>query len=555
LPDSSSELFAEIAVDAPLRTRERVLTYRVPEKLAGRVRLGSIVRVPIRGRRARGWVVGLDVSTEVEPSRLVDIATLSGKGPVFDAALLSALRELSRDLLSPLPDLLALLTPARLGRPIEPVEWERPEVLPGRCVLWQHGPAEDPSERYFEIIDRRLAEGLGAIVCVPEVKEGSRVVSGVVDRYPTEVAVVHSNQDPAERSKALWDIALQKKKVVVGGRGAVFAPAFPVGSIIIHEEHDPSFKEQRGPYYDARSVALARARAEGCEVILASSSPSVRSTAMLSGRLMLDAAPRETIRAHWPKVEVVPPERGPVPRRAVALVIETLRARQRVLLLLPRVRVTKMGPGPEQLVRFLNRVVPNARIGRADRGVLEAGSLAEVMDSDVIVATEAALTDIYHPQIAAGIALGVDALLTRPGGRAAEDAFATLWRLGTAVCRGGAKGRVVLETELGEHHVVQALTRGDAGYFNSREIELRKLAGSPPFVSMIRLQVAGEPDGKLMDALSALPGTAVLGPIEGGIGSELLLKVSRFEDVVEPLGNIVAMSPQRILAETDPIDW
>ncbi len=39
---------------------DRTFDYELPDGLAPRVTVGTVVRVPLHGRRVRGWVVGLD---------------------------------------------------------------------------------------------------------------------------------------------------------------------------------------------------------------------------------------------------------------------------------------------------------------------------------------------------------------------------------------------------------------------------------------------------------------------------------------------------------------
>ena len=51
---------------------ERVFDYLVPDALSARVRVGTIVRVPLQGRRVRGWVVAVDVQPEVDARLLPD---------------------------------------------------------------------------------------------------------------------------------------------------------------------------------------------------------------------------------------------------------------------------------------------------------------------------------------------------------------------------------------------------------------------------------------------------------------------------------------------------
>ncbi|HYN98627.1 MAG TPA: primosomal protein N', partial [Actinomycetota bacterium] len=70
-----------VIVDLSVWGLNKELTYSVPPELADRVRIGSIVRVPLRNRRVRGWVVRVQLEAD-PPEGVVPIAAVSGRGPV-----------------------------------------------------------------------------------------------------------------------------------------------------------------------------------------------------------------------------------------------------------------------------------------------------------------------------------------------------------------------------------------------------------------------------------------------------------------------------------------
>jgi primosomal protein N' (replication factor Y) len=173
-----------------------------------------------------------------------------------------------------------------------------------------------------------------------------------------------------------------------------------------------------------------------------------------------------------------------------------------------------------------------------------------------VVATEAALAEVERPSVGAAVALGIDAFLRRPRGRAAEEAFATLWALAGLAAGSDPKGRVILETRTPDHHSVQAVVRGDYRFFVRKELEVRREASAPPFKSLVRIQTPAPVADDLVEALKSLPGTEVLGPAPGGsLGCQLLLRVDDLELILEPLGTMISESPQRALVEVDPKDW
>ncbi len=568
---SEGDLRAEVLLDLSVWGLDRPLTYRIPETLAGRVVPGMIVRAPLRGRRVRGWVLTVSHCPQTPDGAgsdaadagdgLADLAGVSGPAPVFDVELLATAYAMARRYVHPLSSFLHLMTPPQMlgrakGLPDTPPR--RSGVAGATRTLRRLGPREDPAAVYAGTIRQALAEGRGAIVVLPEIREGSLVLERLQDAFGDEAAVVHSAQEPAERSRALWDVARGKRRVVLGGRTAALVPAFALGVVIVHSEGDRTLKEQRAPYYDAREVAEARAAACGADLVLAAEAPSLRSLHRAqSGRWSVVEPPRESMRALWPVVELLEAGRTAMPRRAVAAILAARTAGERVLVLVPRLAATPSGPGPAEVAAYLRKVAPQARIARADPPALSgATDLERALTAEIIVATEGALADVERPAIGAAVALGVDSMVHRPTGRAAEEAFATLWELACLLARAPSRPRLLLETDSPGHHVVQAVVRGDYHFFARHELEARRASDVPPFSTLIRVRaVRREIGDEVLDRLADLPGTELLGPVEGRLGAEVLLKVGDREPVLDPLRGIVASAGERLLVEMDPREW
>jgi len=139
------------------------------------------------------------------------------------------------------------------------------------------------TEVYIQAIQAVVQRKKQAIVLVPEISLTPQTVGRFKDRFP-HVAVLHSHQTDAERHRQWSNIASGEVQVVVGARSAIFAPLPRLGLIVIDEEHENSFKQDRVPRYHARDVARRRAELAKIPLILGSATPSLETWCCADGR-------------------------------------------------------------------------------------------------------------------------------------------------------------------------------------------------------------------------------------------------------------------------------
>ena len=130
------------------------------------------------------------------------------------------------------------------------------------------------TELYLRAIAATLRQGKSAIYLVPEIALTAQITQRVRDRFPGQVAVLHSGLATGVRQAAWDDVASGACRVVVGARSALFAPAPDLGLIVIDEEHDSSYKQDSDPRYNARIAAEELARRSEAAIILGSATPS-----------------------------------------------------------------------------------------------------------------------------------------------------------------------------------------------------------------------------------------------------------------------------------------
>ena len=129
------------------------------------------------------------------------------------------------------------------------------------------------TEVYLAAVEAALARGRGAIVLVPEIGLAPQAVARFRARLGDRFAVLHSALSDGERFDEWPRLRSGEASVCVGPRSAIFAPVHDLGLVVIDEEHDPSYKQEGDPTYDARAVARHRARERGAVLVAGTATP------------------------------------------------------------------------------------------------------------------------------------------------------------------------------------------------------------------------------------------------------------------------------------------
>lgn len=149
---------------------------------------------------------------------------------------------------------------------------------PARVFLLHGVTGSGKTEVYLRALAEAIALGKQAIVMVPEIALTPQTIERFASRFPERVAVFHSKLSLGERFDQWQLIRDGAYDVVIGSRGAIFAPQPDLGLIVIDEEHEWTYKQHdQAPRYHAREVALKLAELTGAVVILGTATPEVES--------------------------------------------------------------------------------------------------------------------------------------------------------------------------------------------------------------------------------------------------------------------------------------
>jgi primosomal protein N' (replication factor Y) len=400
------------------------------------------------------------------------------------------------------------------------------------------------TEVYLRAIAETLRTGRQAIVLVPEIALTPQTVRRFRARFE-RVAVLHSAQTQRARRHTWQMIRRGEADVVVGPRSAVFAPLARLGLIVVDEEHENSFKQQEpAPRYHARDVAVVRARAAGCPVLLGSATPSLESFHnALQGRYAVHRLPQRAGGFPLPPVEVVDlseeagrifsrrlrvavadavDEGGQVilflnrrgfatlmvcercqdtlgcPHCATSLVFHKGRRRTVCHLCgheaqLPPVcpachrgALKQLGSGTERIEEEAAQAWGDIPRVRVDSDSVRGKRLEEALesfrkgDARILIGTQMIAKGHHFPDVTLVGIVNADTALHLPDFRANERTFSLVAQVAGRAGRGDMGGRVIVQTFNAQHYAIVSASRHDYEGFATQELEERQLLGLPP---------------------------------------------------------------------------
>jgi primosomal protein N' (replication factor Y) len=162
------------------------------------------------------------------------------------------------------------------------------------------------TEVYFAAIKQALLEGKQALVLVPEIALTSQFIDRFTSRFGIAPVTWHSHLTPAQRRRNLKAIVHGQAQVILGARSSLFLPYVDLGLVVIDEEHDSSYKQEEGVFYNARDLAIKRAQNEEFPILLVSATPSLETYHNAqTGKYHWVKLPARFAKAQLPDVNVI----------------------------------------------------------------------------------------------------------------------------------------------------------------------------------------------------------------------------------------------------------
>lgn len=287
--------FIEVALPVPLR---KVFDYKLETVPADPV--GCRVQVPFGKRQLIGVVLGTKTQTNIPESQLKTITEIIDHHPLFPKTLIQLCQFASQYYHHPLGEILFTGLPKTLREgksyawPISEIDWPPPflpltlnteqqssvsTLLQGTAqfsrTLIDGVTGSGKTQVYLAYLQHLLKTPGQALILIPEIALSPQTTTRFQEVFGDAVWFYHSQIGEKQRREVWLKARAGVPGIYIGTRSSLFLPFTQLKSIVIDEEHDPSFKQQEGFKYHARDLAIKLAQLMNIPILLGSATPSL----------------------------------------------------------------------------------------------------------------------------------------------------------------------------------------------------------------------------------------------------------------------------------------
>jgi primosomal protein N' (replication factor Y) len=337
-PKADSPNVANVWVDSGVSHLDSLYSYRIPNDLLERIKIGSRLKVPFNSRSCEAIVVEL-TTTNQHVGNLKIIESLLGDIPVANSRTIDFYLEMAKYWASDPYSLINSGIPPRVASvernfPVQDFSAATNKQKKSKNIQLSyvmHSPHVSP---YVELANLAIAQSKhgSVLLLLPDVKDVARVQT-VLLSMKSEIPIIRldSSLSRGDRYANYLKAAISDHSLVVGTRSALFAPINDLSSIIVGFEKSEQYFEQKHPFWNVRDSVKLRAAIESSNVFFTGYVPSAEMAYLIEERQVRFLGQKQNI-----KTLAFPQEKGELlPGRLISEIRKAL-SQGKVLFLVPR---------------------------------------------------------------------------------------------------------------------------------------------------------------------------------------------------------------------------
>ena len=235
-------------------------TYEIPKHLEKQIQIGQLVQIPFGKQQPLGIVIETSNQSPATSYSLKLLSSLVSPQPLLLPYQIELLKWLSFYYIAPMVNCLEAMLPME-GLKVKRLMTKAPSNL------------SRLSADYPTIQQSNNSTIQQFLVLTPTINR----IPETMAKFPkAKNPVVYHNELKVSEKFALWmKILSVNVDYIFGSRFAIFAPVRNLKEIIIFDEHNSAYKDERSPYFDTLTVAEKIAQLTGAEIKIIDPSPKI----------------------------------------------------------------------------------------------------------------------------------------------------------------------------------------------------------------------------------------------------------------------------------------
>jgi len=412
------------------------------------------------------------------------------------------------------------------------------------------------TEIYKKLIATAIKYKKSALLLLPEVTLAIQFEKLMREQLPEHIPIFSFHSATTVKNKKIaWQCLVEKiPMLIIGVHIPALLPIANLGFIIIDEEHESGYQEKKHPKVNTKDAAIIRAHENNIPILLGSATPSLSSLfnvktkkwnffqlkKRFSGNFPLiktvNLGEKKLRRNFWISQELEDAIKARMAKREQVIIFLNRRgfsffvqckscsfifecpncsvsltlhkgnvlnchycdhsiAQPETCPKCKKNKFLKKGIGTQQVVTILEKLLPYARIGRADLDTTTKKKLwQKTMEEfeagciDILVGTQTIAKGFHFPRVTLVGILWADLNLHFPIFNATETTLQQLIQVAGRAGRNHEKSEVIVQA-MGIHQVFDFLNEIDYLKFYENEIQKRKLLGYPPYRRLAEVEL------------------------------------------------------------------
>lgn len=435
-------------------------------------------------------------------------------------------------------------------------------------VLLKGATGSGKTDVYFEILYNAWKQGKQILLLVPEISLMYQLISRFYERFKVYPYRWHN-----ACKQSIWNWAINGEAgVVIGVRSALWIPFANLGLIIVDEEHSTTYKQENGPRYNAKDIAILRAKYAHVPIVLVSATPSLETIQNIKEKNYRLIELKRTIR-HKLHIKLVKTNQW-MSNELRKYIEETLGRNEQVMLFLNRkgfathIHCSKCnnrllckactaglifyknsytycsycsqkqrmpvicsecqsenswkfyGIGIEKIQEQLRQMFPNKKIALLSSDNDDVDDVMSQMQNDeidILIGTQILAQGCHFPNLTlVGVVQG-DIGMHSGDIRNTERMYQLISQVKGRCGRADKSGTVIIQTSDDQHPLLKAIAEENTDKWLEQELLIRKTNNLPPFARMIRI-IIGSKSASLTEKVITsikkviIPGVEIMGP-------------------------------------------